>query len=539
MNVSTAERPAIGRLRRRVSAPGAWPVGVWLLLALGLSLLVRVPFLGLPMISDEGGYAYVAKRWLAGEGRLYHDLWVSRPQGIFVAYGLIFETLGTGVAALRLGAGLTAAATLLIVWRVAGALGGGVVAVVAALLFALLAGSPAIEGFTANAEVFMALPAAGAAWLLLRAGRGGWGRAPLLGTGALAGVATLLKPSGVVMLGVGLAFVWLLAADGRRALRREGWLLAGFAAALAPALIHGWWLGWDAFVFAAVTYRLTSQSGATAGLGHQAVSIAMLLVRCWPLLALAGLAAVAGRGGLPRPLLGRGAAPRRLTGAGRLGIVSWGGLRWGTLEPGRTLLGLWLLASLAGVAVGGDWWPHYLIQVAAPFAIWLAGLLVGAWARLATAQRRGLATLAIVALLSPYGVAARGSADAISLAVFGQPNYPSQDEVAAYLRQHAPADATIFVGYDNPAIYYLADRPAAYRYLYDAELKAIPGSYGDLLQLIAGPDRPRYVVGTTERAPYPDNGKAFWAAVLRHYHMVDRVHGVPIMRENDGLGRGR
>lgn len=519
------------------------PTWGWLCLAAALGLALRVPFLGLPMISDEGGYAYVASRWLAGEGRLYHDLWVSRPQGIFVAYGLIFETLGTDVVALRLGAWVAAVATLLVVWRFAGVWGGRRVAVVAALVFAALSGSPAIEGFTANAEVFMALPAAGAAWLLLRAGREGWRWRPLLGVGVCAGLATLLKPSGVVMLGIGLAVVWLLAPSGRVALRRAGWLLAGFAVALAPALVHGWWLGWHEFLFAAVTYRLTAQSGATAGLRHQLVSIAMLLVRCWPLLALTALALLADRGWAPWPALLRGGVRRHLADANRLGIVARADLRPGRLlgrvEPGTLVLRLWLLGALAGVAVGGDWWPHYLIQVAAPFAIWLAQLLDDARPRLAAPQRRGLATLAIVALLSPYGVAARGSADDVSLAIFGQDNYPSQDEVATYLRQHAPADATIFVGYDNPAIYYLADRPAAYRYLYDAELKAIPGSYGALLDLIAGPDRPRYVVGTTERAPYPDNGKAFWAAVLRHYHMVDRVHGVPIMRENDGLGRGR
>jgi len=519
------------------------PAWLWLLLAASLGLALRVPFLGLPMISDEGGYAYVASRWLAGERRLYHDLWVSRPQGIFVAYGLIFETLGTDVVALRLGAWVAAAATLPVVWRFAAAWGGRRVAIVAVLLFAVLSGSPAIEGFTANAEVFMALPAAGAAWLLLRAEREGWRRWPLLGAGGCVGVATLLKPSGVVMLGVGLAVVWLLAPAGRVAARRAGWLLAGFAAALAPALVHGWWLGWNEFVFAAATYRLTLQSGATAGLRHQLVSIAMLLVRCWPLLALTALAIVVDRGWLPRPTILRSGLRRHLADAGRLGFVARSGLQSGLLRgriaPGTLLLRLWLLGAVAGVAVGGDWWPHYLIQVAAPFAIWLARLLVGAWPRLTAAQQGGLATLAIVALLSPYGVVARGSADDVSVAIFGQANYPSQDEVATYLRQHAPAEATIFVGYDNPAIYYLADRPAAYRYLYDAELKAIPGSYGALLDLIGGPDRPRYVVGTRERAPYPDNGKAFWAAVLRHYHMVDRVHGVPIMRENDGLGRGR
>ena len=91
----------------------------WLLFAVGLSLLLRWPFLRLPMISDEGGYAYVAQRWRDGRGHLYDDLWVSRPQGIFAAYGIIQRTLGPTVADLRLGAWLASVFTLVFIWRYA------------------------------------------------------------------------------------------------------------------------------------------------------------------------------------------------------------------------------------------------------------------------------------------------------------------------------------------------------------------------------------------------------------------------------------
>lgn len=527
----------VGGLRRRAGPLGGRAAWGGLLFALGLSLLVRWPLLGLPLISDEGGYAYVAQRWLDGSGRLYHDLWVSRPQGIFVVYGAIFATLGDDVVALRVGAWLATAATLALVWRFAGVWAGPRVAAVAAVVFALLAGSPSIEGFTANAEVFLALPAAAAMLALLRASRRGWGAAPLLVAGVGAGLATLLKPSGLVLVGVGVAFVWLLEPETRLALRRGGWIVAGFGLALAPALVHGWWVGWDEFVYAAITYRLTSQSGATSDLGHQSASIGTLVVRCSPTLVLLAFALVA-HGRWPRPATVRGALDREFARSGRLGVVAravrpvWRG------EAGTLLLGLWLVGSVAGAAIGGDWWAHYLIQPAAPFAIWLAVLLVGAWRRLDGAKRPVLAAVAIVGLVGPYGVAATGDADRISRAIFDQRVYPSQDEVAAYLRQHTPPDASIFVAFDHPAIYHLAGRRAAYRHLYDAELKAVPGSYGALLDLIEGPNRPRYVVGT-EPAPYPDRGKAFWDAVLRHYHIVDIIHGVPILRADDGLGRGR
>ena len=149
----------------------------WLLAAVVLSLLLRVPFFGLPMISDEGGYAYVAERWLDGRGSLYHDLWVSRPQGIFVVYGA--DPAGARLlasTALRSGAWLASVLTLVFVWRYARQWAGRGPAAVAALTFALDRGGPAIEGFTANAEVFMALPSAAAAWLLLQQPRTGWSR---------------------------------------------------------------------------------------------------------------------------------------------------------------------------------------------------------------------------------------------------------------------------------------------------------------------------------------------------------------------------
>src|SRR4051812_31264423 len=95
------------------------PTLLWLCGASLVSLCLHWAFFALPMISDEGGYAYVAQRWLDGRGTLYGDLWVSRPQGIFLAYGAIFHTIGTSVGALRFGAWLFSVATLLLIWRYA------------------------------------------------------------------------------------------------------------------------------------------------------------------------------------------------------------------------------------------------------------------------------------------------------------------------------------------------------------------------------------------------------------------------------------
>lgn len=493
------------------------------------------------MISDEGGYAHVAQRWLDGRGRLYHDIWISRPQGIFVVYGLIFNTLGTTVVALRLGAWLFSLATLVFVWLFARDWAGRRTATGAAFLFAVVSSSPNIEGFTANAEVFMALPAAAGAWLLLRASRRGWPAGPLLGVGILAGLATLLKPSGIVMVPVSLGFVWLGGSDGNRAAARRGaWIASGFALASVPALVHGWLVGWHAFVFAVVTYRLRYQSSATVPPVHHVLALYELILRSSPFLVAVGVA-LAARRWQRRNRRGARRWTDRLFEASRTGIVAGPVRSLPTVRRGADgdlLLRLWLLGCLAGIAMGGDWWFHYLIQIAAPFAVWLAWLLLDVMSRLPSRPRWGLALTVVVILLAPMKVLALGDPGRISYDLYGHPGYPMQDEVAAYVREHTQPETPILVAFNQAALYYLADRPAAYRYLYDQELSAIPGAEAQLVALVDSPRRPLYVIGTRQQAPFPDRGQVFWEAVGRHYHLETIVRGVPIYRADAPLPTG-
>ncbi|MGH2561584.1 MAG: ArnT family glycosyltransferase, partial [Thermomicrobiales bacterium] len=356
--------------------PTTW---AWLTFVSLLSFLLHLPFLSFPMINDEGGYAYVAGRWLTGRGELYDELWVSRPQGIFVAYGLIFRLIGDSIEAIRLGAWLVSIATLGFVWLFARDWAGRRAAMLATLIFAIVSGSPAIEGFTANSEVFMALPAAAGSWLLLRAGRNGWGAKELIGAGVLACLATQLKPAGVVMVPVGLAYIWLVGSGNLgTVLRRGGWLVAGVALAAAPALIHGAIIGWHDFMFASLTYRLAFQSSATYDAEHHLRSLASLFYRTWPMVAL--VAAVLLLNWRQTRRWGTIAEWRsRLMETTRAGIVARPAARAARFLPtadGDVLLRLWFLGCLAGIAMGGDWWYHYLIQAIAPFAIWLAPILL-------------------------------------------------------------------------------------------------------------------------------------------------------------------
>lgn len=91
----------------------------WLILVCLVALLVRLPFLTMPMIADEGGYAYATRGWLSGTGDPYDDLWISRPQGIFYVYAAVFETLGTDTVAFRIAAWISVCGTAIAVWAIA------------------------------------------------------------------------------------------------------------------------------------------------------------------------------------------------------------------------------------------------------------------------------------------------------------------------------------------------------------------------------------------------------------------------------------
>jgi hypothetical protein len=508
-----------------------WHPIFWLSLATLTSLLVRLPLIRLPMIADEGGYAYVARRWLDGRGTLYDDIWVSRPQGIFLAYGAIFHTIGTSAEALRIGAWIVTVATMALVWLFAERWSNRSTAALAVMLFAVLSGSPGIEGFTANAEVFMALPSAAAVLTLLKSWDHDWSRWRLLLTGGLIGAATLLKPTAIVMLFVGAAFAGLVG-DGSpfAIIRRWWWIGFGFGLAIAPAFIDGYLTGWHNFIYASITYRMTHQSSMQQGFIHHLASIKDMSGRAWPIMAL----------GLIPPVLiclKQGFAitveawMERLSESGRLGVARRSER---PLLPagGETdvLLRLWLVACLAGIAMGGDWWNHYLIQILAPLAIWISAYLLDA-RRWLSARGKLILTVAMLLLLfAPYRFALETNVAQASADIFYHEGYADQDEIAVYLDAHAPVNATILAAFNEPQLYYLADRAASYRYLYNQELEAIPESEADLIALLNSSQRPLYIIGTKQPAPFADKGQAFWEAVSQHYTLEAIVRGQPIFR---------
>ncbi|MEJ7839070.1 MAG: glycosyltransferase family 39 protein, partial [Thermomicrobiales bacterium] len=499
---------------------------LWLSATLLLSLALRLPFFRVAMIADEGGYAFATRGWFEGTGELYQDLWISRPQGIFILYQAIFETLGTDTVAFRLAAWIACALTSIMVWLIARHWVSPGVALYAAACFAFFSSVPNIEGYTANAEIFMGLPAAATAWLLLRSWERGWRIWHLLGIGIMTGISIQLKPSAIVMMPVAAVFMLLIEPTPLRdILKRIGWMSLGLAVIGIPSLIHGWYLGWNDFIYATIEYRLTSQSSASTTLQGHFKGIVNLVERLWGLaLALAVMLIIKYRERLHRGYVACAYAPHphlpKLKHPDQnLHVVPAQGQTVMSLSRPTDQVGflirLWALGCLAGIAMGGDWWPHYLIQMAAPFSIWFARATASLFHALPKWDRRMFAAIMIGLLMTPYSVLFAGVRDveSITSALFGHVGYPAQDDVAEYLQTHTEPETTIFVAFDQAAIYYLADRPPAYRHLYDQELKALPNSYSEILSVIQGPDRPMYIVTTRQADLFPDRGALFWQLV--------------------------
>ncbi len=500
---------------------------VWLVMVFVLGVAVRVFFFDLPMIHDEGGYALAARGWFEGTGELYNDLWISRPQGIFLVYGMTMKTVGYGVVAFRATAWIFATFTVLAVWLFGRRWTTPRTALLAAFICTLLLGSPTLEGFTANAEIFAGLPAAFAAFWLLRQAQTGWTSRGLIGIGVLIGLAAVLKPSGATMWLAAIGFIVLYGHDSwRQRSVRSGWLTLGISIVAAITLLHGWYLGWDNFFYATISYRFTLQSAFSVGLIHNLKQIGWMLINAAEFFLLIILVLIF-RIRLPLvPVLPEQEHIRNP-------LRRWGHrLRSG--DAGSLLLWLWIAAASLGVFMGGDYWTHYLVLVVPPVALWLARAIKGI-AHALTSWRRVLAIgMFAILLILPYAVAFDG-ADSIYQRLYRHPGYPAQAEVARYIRENTTPNQTIYVAFDQASIYYLADRKPAYRHLYDQELIALPNSYADIIALLNSDNRPMYIISTLHPGPFPDDSKAFWREVSRFYDLETMINGVPVYRVKPGL----
>jgi 4-amino-4-deoxy-L-arabinose transferase-like glycosyltransferase len=317
---------------------------------LAATFVLRYPSLFEPRwYGDEGIFAAVAENVRHGH-MLYSGAWDNKPPLIFLTYAGVQSLFGTGVLPIHLAATVAVLATEAVVAATAWTIYGRWRAVLAALVFALVLGTPVIEGDLAMTETFMILPTSLAVLVFARSeARGGASERAMFAAGALIGVAAAYKQVAIfdgIAIGVMLAFL------ERRPARGLVALAGGFVA--PQALLALVFLGTGAF--GAYWYAVVGSLGLYARLGPREDAFVRFAAYLPALLVIAVLLRRRDRGDAV------------------------------TLEA---FAPLWLAFALAGVTSSTFAFPHYLQQGAPALALTAAALPVAG-------ERDGSSRLALV-----------------------------------------------------------------------------------------------------------------------------------------------
>jgi hypothetical protein len=456
-----------------------------------VGVLLRLHFLSVPLNTDEGGFAAIARLWRQGY-EIYGDVaWVDRPQGLLVLFRL--AGLSGSSEALRVMAIVAAVVTLVAVAAAAWAVAGRGPAVAAASLYAVLSPAPHLEGFTANGELlsgaFAAAGVACALWWTIR--RDWW----LLAAAALlAGSAPLVKQSaidGIVVVGAAALLIadrrWRNVAIAVVAGAIPG-LIAVVHAATATAGLSDWW-------YAIVGYRSETESVVSGDIGSRfrllVDSVPPAFQDLLPILVLALL-----------------------------------GLRRG--RPGPALLAIWLAAGIVGFLGGGLYHPHYWIQLVPVLSV-LAGIGLVRLLHLPLAVKLAFALTLVPVVAYSAEVYSTTSPTRISALTSDDSRLATAPAVGRLLASETRPGEPVYVIWANAAVYWYANRPPAFRYLWYLNVQRIPGATEDVTAILTGPSPPR-VVAVYQDPDGIDKTGAVSRTLAERYTLVRRIGDVPVYR---------
>jgi hypothetical protein len=372
---------------------------------------------------------------------------------------------------------------------------GRITAVTAGLLAATVGASPFIESFTLSGELLASLPAVLSLLcfcVYLEGRERAWRRSRLLlalaVAGALTGIAVLIKQSA---FDAGLAaIVFLVWRERRRGLAPAAVLLAGalvpVAIAAASAARLSEWL------YAVVGYRFNGDSLVT---GSPLTRVHQLWISLPPAgKALGVLVLLAAAGWRRSPLLAR----------------------------------IWLGAGILGVIGGGNFHPHYYLQLVPPLSLLAAVGVRTLWlsAPRPAIAAAGAAAAAALALAMPVAWASsRQQAETIWPR---DPHLVDDAALARYVRAHTHVRGRVLAVWADANLYYLADRPPAVRYLWSRNIVSIPGALQAFRDAIAA-RRAALVLVVQPPAKLDPSGRT--AALLRReYRLVARIGDALVYR---------
>lgn len=426
----------------------AWIV---LLVAVLFALAVRVRVRELPLERDEGEYAYAGQLLLQGVPP-YQLAYNMKLPGTYVAYAVILAVFGETPAGIHLGLAVVNVACIVMVFFLGRRLLDAVTGAVAALSYAMLSTSPALQGVSGHATHFVVLCALGGVLLLMRACESNRGRMFLL-SGLLFGLAFLMKQPGITFGLFALVYVAWRNFDAGKfdvpALWRQGGALAVGVA--LPYVLTCLWL-WQAGVFKAFLFW-------TVGYAHEYVTTIP-----WSLLRES--LHVAG-GFTLYPTL----AFWILAGVGA--VAMW----WEPRLRGKHFFVMALVvASFAATSAGLYFRPHYFIT-AAPVLALLGGIAVSRAVQQLLHERsvelfpalatQGVFVLAVGVALLVDGESwfSRKPAE-LSQRMMNSTIFIESATVADYLRANVAKDARVAVIGSEPQIYFQSGRRSATGYIY-------------------------------------------------------------------------
>ncbi|MFM7262997.1 MAG: hypothetical protein ACKO1X_04520 [Acidimicrobiales bacterium] len=462
---------------------------------------VRARFFFSPMAVDEGGYLAVARAWFRGSD-LYGRVWVDRPQGLLVLYGVL-DRVGLGSTfGIRL---LGLAACAVSMWAcgvAAGALFGDRSRLPVVWAAGIALSIPQIEGFSANAELLSCSVAAVGLALALRAA---WNRdVPdtrlLFLAGLAAGAAVTVKQSGFdATVAAGVAVVWTAAVrkwGAKRHARAVAVAVAGAAVPVGAVLLHAALTGFGDWWWAVAGVRLELKSALAPADYDKLRETARIVL---PIVGVAAVTAVA--------LLARG---------------------WSRHRGALAVLAAWSLAALAAFWTGGLFHRHY-------WTILMYPLAVGTGAALSTLRGRTVVAVAVAVLAVPTVSTARGIVmdDAeVARDLHADSRLVRNEQAARWILANVPEDDSVWVMCASSSLYAESRRDPPVRYLWFAYYRAVPGAIREVLTLLNGDAAPEWIVQVQEPATCDPTG-ALGALVSSRYETVGGTPGWVIWRRSN------
>ena len=464
-------------------------------------LAMRARFFFSPMTTDEGGYLAVARAWFRGAD-LYGRVWVDRPQGLLVVYGVLSRTgLGNtfGIRLLALAACFLA---MVACGHIAWTLAGEFARVPTMWAVGIALSIAQIEGFIANAELLScAVGALGCAAIIMAC----WSRGTpdlrlMFVGGVIAGCAVTLKQSGFDATVAACVAVLVAASHekwGFRNIARSVVAIGGgIAVPVGMMTGHAALTGWHDWWYAVAGVRIQHASALASADWPKLRETGRIVA---PVVVVALLCTV--------PLL-----VRMLRGHVRAVIV----------------LASWGVAALGAFLMGGLFHRHYWVILMFPFAT-----AVGT--AFSTVTRRSVAALVVAASLvvpvvSTVRAVTMGDLE-VATELDDDTRLVLNEKVADWFSAQDPDHGVVWAMCASSALYALINQAPPFRYSWFAYFAATPEALPMLHEWLSGDSRPEYVVEVQSARRCDPSGK-LGAVIGSAYSEVARVEGHRILRLN-------